>query len=64
MCASSKALQTHAHTSHVLCFSERDGFIAEINMRFLKFQLFMACDSSLFEFNLILIHSFEGIKSN
>jgi hypothetical protein len=64
MCASSKALKTHTHTSHILCFSEREGFIVEINMRFLKFQLFMACDSSLYEFNLILINSFEGMKSN
>jgi len=65
MCISSKALiHTHTHTSHLLYMLDNEGVFIEINMRILKFHLFMACDSSFFELNLILINSFEGIKSN
>jgi len=59
MRTSSKAL-THTNT-HLL---DHECVFVEINKRILKFELFMACSSSLFELNLILINSFEGMKSN
>jgi len=65
MCTSSKALtHKHTHTSHLLYLLDHEGVFIQINMRILTFELFMACDSSLFELNLILINSFKGTKSN